>query len=222
MSVLTKKEILHFIKSKKLQFSPNLDAYQIQPHSVDLRLGYIFYLPKTWELTKSGREVIKVDPLSNHCSSTETFEKIKLKEGQYFELMPKEFVITSTLEKININCGNIMGVLYPRSSINRRGLSVDLSGIIDVWYKGNLMIPLMNNTETQTIRVYPGERICQVKFESLMTNISKKEGLKHGLQRAKYSGSKDELVCGKGDKEKEIRMVKEGKIDRLKKKFPVR
>jgi len=220
MSVLTRSEITQYIDSQKLSFSPKLDGFQMQPHAVDLRLGYVFYIPKTWHMTKFGREALKVDPLDqNHNLST--FEMINLKSGQYFELLPKEFVIAATLEKIKINCGDIMGILYPRSSVNRRGLSVDLSGIIDVWYEGSLMIPILNNTETQTIKIYPGERICQVAFQALSSNICKKDGLKHGLAKAKYVGSNEQSISGKIDKKIEIELVRKGKIDELKKRFSI-
>ena len=33
-----------------------------------------------------------------------------------------------------------------RSSVNRRGISVDLTGIIDAGYEGQLIIPIRNNT----------------------------------------------------------------------------
>jgi len=132
--VLSKKDILNRIKKEKLIFSPSLDGFQLQPHAIDLRLGLDFHIPKTWQLSKEGRKVINIDPLRADIESS--FEKITLKPGQYFELMPREYIIATTLEFIELNSEDIMGVLFPRSSINRRGLAVDLSGIVDVMYKG--------------------------------------------------------------------------------------
>ncbi|MFZ5391756.1 MAG: dCTP deaminase [Patescibacteria group bacterium] len=218
MSVLTKKEIIELIYSKKIIFSPDLDQFQMQPHAIDLRLGYHFYLPKTWHLTENGREIIKVDPL-DYSSNGNLFEVVKLKNGQFFELMPKEFVIGVSLEKIKINQGDIMAVLYPRSSINRRGLSVDLSGIIDVWYEGNLMVPIINNTETQPIRIYPGERFCQVVFQKLSSHLNKNEASLHGIHKAKYVGSCAQTINSKIDKKDETDLIKKGQIDVLKKKY---
>ncbi len=219
MGVLTKKEIIELIKTKKINFSPSLDRFQLQPHAVDLRLGFHFYLPKTWHLSAAGREIIKVDPLNYNHNNQDLFETVQLKNGQYFELMPKEFVIGVSLEKISINQGNIMGVLYPRSSINRRGLSVDLSGIIDVWYQGNLMVPIINNTETQPIRIYPGERFCQVVFQQLATTLTKTEASLHGIHKAKYAGSDADDINSKVDKKDEITLIKNGEINKLKNKY---
>ena len=220
MAVLTKKEIVALLNRKELVIEPSLDAFQVQPHAIDLRLGNTFYLPRTWKITEKGREAIDVDPLSP-IRNGDNFEKIVLKSGHYFEILPKEYIITSTLESITINTGDIMGILYPRSSINRRGLAVDLTGIIDVWYSGNLMIPIVNNTQNQVIRLYPGERICQVAFEKLVSFIDKKQGFTHGISRAKYAG------CGAGnlecklDKKEEVSHVKKGEIKKLKQKYKV-
>lgn len=218
MAVLTKIEILELIQRKKLIFTPNLDDFQIQPHSIDLRLGNTFYIPKTWKITSEGRKAINADPMDSETNEN-NFQLITLKDGQFFELLPKEFVITTTMEKLEINTGQVMGVLYPRSSINRRGLALDLTGIIDVWYHGPLMIPIVNNTETQTIRIYPGERICQITFETLSQIIDKKTGMKHGLEKAKYSGCDAKSIGSKLDKKIEINLIREGKIKELKKKF---
>jgi len=59
--ILSKQTILNKIKNKQLAFKPNLDGFQLQPHAVDLRLGYKFFLPKTWEITKEGRKAINID-----------------------------------------------------------------------------------------------------------------------------------------------------------------
>lgn len=219
--VLTKKHILERITKKELSFDPILDGFQIQPHAVDLRLGFEFNLPKTWELTKEGRKALMVDPFTNKENSR-NFEKIVLKPAQYFELLPEEFVIGVTLEKISISAQDLMGVLYPRSSINRRGLAVDLSGIIDVGYSGTLMIPIINNTRDQIIRIYPGERICQVVFQTLSSTISMQEAIKHGLNTAKYHQNTKGSIGGRSDKITEIKLIQSGQLQLLKTKYGIK
>lgn len=204
--VLTKKEILERIKKGELSFDPPLDKFQLQPHSVDLRLGFTFLVPKTWQMTGNGRVGLHVD----YAESRSHFDVIGLEEGQYFEILPREFVVVSTLEKIKLP-SDLMGILYPRSSINRRGLSVDLSGIIDSRYEGNLVIPVRNNTSTQVIRVYPGERFCQVVFYPL---ASRPKGAK---SRYQYK----DIVVGvlKERSAKEMRLIKKGNIRELKRLY---
>lgn len=216
--VLTRKNILDRIAKGEIRFTPNLDKFQLQPHSIDLRLGKSFHLPKSWVITKQGRTALHIDPL---MKNSDNFEKIDLKEGQYFELLPSEYVVATTLEKLELNADDLMGVLYPRSSITRRGLAVNLTGIIDVHYSGYLMIPILNNTENQIIRVYPGERICSVLLEELTSNVSEKEAQKHGLKKAKYTNNEIGFIGGKTDREDENDLIRSGKIAKLKKEYSI-
>lgn len=219
MAVLTRKDILDYMHAGTLQFAPALDGFQLQPHAVDLRMGYTFRIPKTWALTKEGRVALRVDYLES--KNEDAFEKVELTNGQYFELLPGEYVIVTTLECITMP-NDIMAILYPRTSFNRRGLSVDLTGIIDVHYQGHLTIPVRNNTQTQVVRMYPGERMCQVVFEQLTGDMSKAEGLRHGLQRSKYhSDNGEEKISAKVDKKVETDFIRQGQLVELKKNYPI-
>lgn len=212
--ILTRHEIRNLMETDKLKFNPPLDGFQNQPHAVDLRLGTIFYLPKIWKLTKKGREVLTVDVTE---TAGDNFEKIELHAGQYFDLAPGESIIASTLERIELHAPDVMGVLYPRSSINRRGLSVDLTGIIDTFYCGNLMIPILNKTTSQIIRIYPGERICQVVFHKLAQDLKKAEAMIHGKVAAKYHEADGNNLSSKKDDSMEIDLIKKGDLKGLKK-----
>ncbi len=212
--ILTRHEIRELIDTQKLCFEPSLDEWQNQPHAVDLRLGTVFYLPKIWKMTDGGREVLTVDVTE---TAGDNFEKIELKPGQFFDLAPGESIIASTLEKVELKAPDLMGVLYPRSSINRRGLSVDLTGIIDTFYSGHLMIPILNKTTSQVIRIYPGERICQVLFHRLENQLTEDEALIHGKVAAKYNDSDGHNLVSKKDAEEELELIKAGKLDELKK-----
>lgn len=212
--ILTRTDIKKLIESQDLVFEPALDKFQNQPHAVDLRLGTTFFIPKIWTMTPEGRKVLNVDVTE---SAGNNFEKIDLKIGQFFELAPGESIIASTLEKLSLNSPDIMGVLYPRSSINRRGLTVDLTGIVDVHYSGHLMIPILNKTTTQIIRIYVGERVCQVVFKKLTHSISKEEGLMHGHTAAKYNGAKASELPSKKDGDLELELIKKGDLEGLKK-----
>lgn len=173
MSVLTQVQILERIKAGNLKIEPSLDEFQLQAHAIDLRLGYTFLIPKRWHITDKGRESLNLDYLNQN--NKHNFEVVELEKGQYFDLLPEEYVLASTLETITWP-DDLMSVLYPRSSTNRRGLSIDLTGIIDSGYSGQLLIPIRNNTGSQAVRIYPGERFCQVTFEELSGHMSKPEG----------------------------------------------
>lgn len=204
--ILVKSEILEYLKSGRVKFSPQIDLFQIQSHSIDLRLGYSFMVPKVWGLTEKGREAFLVDYLDER----DRFELIELEHGQFFDLLPKESVVASTLEEVSLP-DDLMAVLYPRSSINRKGLSVDLSGIVDAGYEGRLLIPITNNTSNQVVRIYPGERFCQLVFYPLSTPVKVVQSRWH---------KKDIMVGRLSEKSKqEEKLIAKGKIKELKQKF---
>ncbi len=211
MSVLSKKHILERIKKGEITIKPALDQFQIQPHAIDLRLGYTFLIPKSWHLTDKGRESLSADHFDKNQKGH--FEVIELEKGQYFELLPNEFVLASTLESIKWP-DNLMSVLYPRSSTSRRGLSVDLTGIVDAGYEGQLVIPIRNNTNYQSIRIYPGERFCQITFEDLSEASPKTNGTYHQKDVA------EGYILN--EKKKEIALIQKGKILELKEKFKLK
>ncbi len=171
MAIITKNQILDLIKKGDISFKPDLDFFQLQGHSVDLRLGFTFMIPKSWHITTNGRESLDITHFDKN--SRDQFEIVELEEGQHFDLLPNEYVLISTLESIKIP-DYLMAILYPRSSTNRKGMSLDLTGIIDAGYEGQLILPVRNNTHSQVVRLFPGERLCQVVFEELKERVEHK------------------------------------------------
>jgi len=216
MSILTRKEISVAIESNQIVFTPPLDQFQLQPHAIDLRLGYKFLIPKNWIVDNRGRCAIKIsiDDINIH---KEQFEEVILKPGQYFELLPNEFVIGTSLEKIELNAPNLMALLFPRTSTNRRGIDLSLSGIIDNGYKGHLIFPMKNEAGNQVIRIYPGERVCQVIFEELTSPLLIEEANRHGVTTAKYTNIDSETY--KSDKDEERMLLMDGKLNEIKQRF---
>ncbi len=207
--ILTSQEILERIKKNELVFTPRIDQFQIQQHSVDLRLGFSFLIPKAWELTNEGRVAVKTDHLDTEQKGLR-HSLVELEEGQFFDILPGEYVAVTTLEKIKLP-EDLMAVLYPRSSVNRRGLSIDLTGVVDAGYEGNLLIPVRNNTQSQVIRMYPGERICQVVFEEINGGVE--------VKHSRWQNS-DVIVTIKEERSTiEMEYVRKGNITKLKKDF---
>lgn len=215
MSILTKKQILERVAKQEIAFNPNLDEFQVQAHAIDMRLGYTFLIPKEWHMTPRGRESLRIDHLDKN--KPEYFDVIELEQGQYFELLPNEHVLASTFESVRVP-NDLMAILYPRSSTNRKGLSVDLTGIIDSGYEGQLVIPIRNNTSSQVVKLYPGERFCQIVFESLEEPVEAEKSRYH--QKDIVEG----FIMTKENKQKrdseEIKYVAEGKMKELKKEKP--
>ena len=203
MSIITIEQLKERLQKEEISFTPALDVFQVHAHSIDLRLGYTFLVPKRWQMTNNGREALLID--HNTQESPQHFDVIELEKGQHFDLLPGEYVSVSTLESVKVP-DDLMAVLYPRSSTNRRGLSVDLTGIVDAGYEGQLMIPVRNNTTSHTIRIYPGERFCQIVFENLQEKVTprksryhKKDIIEGYIPEKKYSNKTTEtdlLVSG--------------------------
>lgn len=210
MAVLTKEQILKKISQGELSFAPKLDKFQVKAHSIDLRMGFTFLIPKHWHMTRRGREPLSID-YYDPATKNNHYEVVELEQGQYFDILPQEHVIISTLESIKMP-KDVMAILFPRSSVNRRGLSVELSGIIDAGYEGQLIIPVTNNIR-QTIRLYPGERFCQVIFEELaaptknMPSRFHKQDVIKGFMTEKSSAERN--------------LIRKGDIKKLKEKFKV-
>lgn len=219
MSMLGKNELTKYIEQGKIVFTPALDEFQLQPNSIDLRIGTSFYLPESWKLTEAGRVAVQPDYMAREFNQ-DYLKLIKLKMGQYFEVLPQESVLISSLEKIELKSRNIMAMLYPRSSIVRRGF-VTQGGVVDVGYKGHLLIPVQNSTN-HSLRLYPGERAYQLLFHSLESELSEADAAKHGVEAAKYDNATSVNLEARTDSEVEIEFIKKGDIDGLKAGFPLK
>lgn len=213
MAIITKELIMHSIKAGELGFTPSLDNLQFRPHSIDLRLGFTFRIPKRATNELNGRSAALLDHHTLHQGQFAYYEEVTLKPGQYFDVLPEESVMGFSLEEINIDSQTLMGELFPRSSVSRRGLAVDLTGIVDSGYKGHLMFPIRNNTSVQVIRIYPGERICQLVFHRLEQSVP--EGY-----RGRYSGNAAVSPTFRPElNEREIDLLRSGDIYQLKREF---
>src|SRR5438105_2675613 len=99
MAVLVKEQILERLRRGELAFSPEIDSLQLQMHAVDLRIGFTFLVPKLWHLSQKGREALLLDHLEPDMKH---FDVVELEEGQYFEVLPGEFVVIASLEKVTM------------------------------------------------------------------------------------------------------------------------
>jgi len=207
MSLLTKHDILTLIQSDRLGFTPELDAFQMQPHAVDLRLGYTFLVARRWIRNEQGRIALRSDQMEDGAAQ---FDTVELAPGQVFDLLPDECVLVSTMEAIRLP-DDLVGQMYPRSSVNRRGLAVDLSGIVDAGYEGNLIIPVRNNNLSTVVRLYPGERFCQITFTPLTAPAEVRQSRYH--RRDIATGVLPEL------NQDEVALVRSGDIAALKTRY---
>lgn len=158
--------------------TPKPDAWQINAAALDLRIGTQIYRPV------NGR----VEPIG---------------ADRPVVINAKEHFLIQTMEKISLP-NDIVGVVYPRSGTNRKGITVDMTGIVDPGYSGFLMIPV-TNTMNKTVKFWPGERIAQIMFHRVETETEGRE--------SKYHESD---MAPKPDKEEETRLLESGELFRNK------
>lgn len=162
--ILSDKTIRGLIQAGELCISP-LDDVQIQPASVDIRLGDTFTVVKN-EVTfiTFGTEI--------------EYEVIKRKD---FVLRPKCFILATTTEYFKLP-NNMTAFVEGRSSVGRMGLFIQNAGWVDPGFEGEITLELFNASDTP-ILLEAGTRIGQLVFAQLDRDAL-------NPYRGKYQGQK--------------------------------
>lgn len=135
-------------------------ATQIQPCSIDLRLGDIAWKPRRRK---------RID-LSNNAplgpQITEAFERVSLSYPKGYLLKPGQMLLCRTYEKFSIPV-DLMGRLAGRSSLGRLGLSVvGPSNFINPGWRGHMPLTVLNESPF-SVRLYPYLGIVQFCLSTL-------------------------------------------------------
>jgi dCTP deaminase len=149
---------------------------QVQPASVDLRLGARFIVYKL-------PHVPVIDP-----RQTETLESytsgLEIKDGEPFVLHPGEFVLGSTIERVTIP-KDLVARVEGRSSFGRLAVVVHATaGFIDPGFEGQITLEL-SNLGRCAVLLYPGTRISQIVFHTMTSPSERPYGHARG---SKYQG----------------------------------
>ena len=148
--VLSDTTIKRELKQGNLVIRP-LDAQDIQPASVDLRLDAQVRVFNT-----NSRSLIDVRENMDDLTETKTIE-----EGTAFIIHPGQFILGSTVEWVEIP-EHLVGRLEGKSSLGRIGLVIHATaGFADPGFKGNLTLELSNNSPLP-ITLYEGMKIGQL------------------------------------------------------------
>ena len=165
-SLLGRKDIIERLlledtDEQKILITPILSSYQIQPASMDVRLGPDFLIIKVGKITH-------LDPLKNSKKVGFEVEKYTdkykiLDKKEKFILHPNEFILGCTLEYIKLP-NDIAARIEGRSSWGRLGILVhSTAGFIDPGFCGNITFELKNMGKIP-IPLYPGIRMAQLSF----------------------------------------------------------
>jgi dCTP deaminase len=175
--ILSDRDILARLDRGDIVITPGPDLeVQLQPASLDMRLGYDF---QTFNYTRQAL----IDP-----ANPDTFENLttltQLVDGERFLVHPGEFVLATTLERVEIP-NDVLARLEGRSSIGRLGIVIhSTAGYVDPGFKGKITLEI-SNLGRIAVALYPRMRICQIAFEEMSSPVSSGYGERHG---AKYQG----------------------------------
>lgn len=163
--ILSDKTIKHYLKEKKLIVEP-LGPHQIQPASVDLRLGSHFLVIEETQMTSLSLD-----------------SKIHYRELTQDEIVipPKSFVLATTMETIKIP-NDLTAFVEGRSSIGRLGLFIENAGWVDPGFEGQITLEIYN-ANSLPIQLKAGRRICQLVFAQM-------DEAAENPYRGKYQGQK--------------------------------
>ena len=148
---------------------------QIQPASVDLRLGNRFVI---------FRHAMKpfIDPVVDDAS--EYTEVIQIGDEEAFYLHPGEFVLGTTKERVRIP-EDLVARVDGRSSIGRLAILVHATaGFIDPGFEGNVTLEF-SNVGKMPVALRPNMRVCQISFEPLTSPAERPYG---AGRSSKYQG----------------------------------
>lgn len=156
---------MKMLREKTLTITP-LETAQIQPASVDVRLGDTFGIV---EDSPSG--VITMEREIG-------YQTIR---NDTYVLLPGQFVLATTMEYFELP-DNLTAFVEGRSSLGRMGLFIQNAGWVDPGFQGEITLELFNANRC-AIELKAGRRVGQLVFAEL-------DGVAMHPYRGKYRGQK--------------------------------
>jgi len=177
--ILSDQDIRAEMEAGRIVIEPLEDPeLQIQPCSVDLRLGNRFVIFKT-----SQKPFI--DPRSDNPEAYT--EEVTVPDGEVFFLHPGEFVLASTKERVSVP-EDLVARVDGRSSIGRLAVMVHATaGFIDAGFRGTVTLEL-SNVGKMPVALHPNMRICQVSFARMTSPAARPYGNRPGSKYQDQSG----------------------------------
>lgn len=173
--ILSDGTLRRLIAAGRIAVEP-LDDDQVQPASIDVRLGNSF-------LAFRRHTVASIDPRNLDDS---LMERVTVGDEQPFILHPGEFVLGATLERLTLP-DDVVARLEGKSSLGRLGLLIhSTAGFVDAgWTNGQITLEL-SNVAPLPIKLWPGMKIGQLSFLQMDAPAERPYG--HPALRSKYQG----------------------------------
>lgn len=175
MAILSDKTIKEYLEEGKIVIDPLKDEHQIQPSSVDMRLGDEF---KVFKVIRKPY----IDPKDEE-DIAEYMESSTVPEGEAFIIHPNEFALATTQEYVKVP-DDLVARVEGRSSMGRLGVTMHVTaGYVDPGFEGRITLEI-SNIGAMPVALYPGQRVCQLVFETMTTPAELPYG--HPKRNSKY------------------------------------
>lgn len=147
--ILSDKTLISLIDEGSLIIEP-LEKKQIQPASIDIRLGNTFSI-----VEDSSNGIITLEnPI--------TYKEIK---ADRYLLLPGQFILATTMEYISLP-NDLTAFVEGRSSLGRMGLFIQNAGWVDPGFSGEITLELYNANRC-AIELQASRRIGQLVFAKM-------------------------------------------------------
>ena len=147
--ILSDKTLLKMLSEKSLVIEP-LEDVQIQPASIDIRLGNTFSI---------------VEDSSTGIIDLENEIPYKTITSDTYLLLPNQFVLATTMEYFRLP-DDLTAFVEGRSSLGRMGLFIQNAGWVDPGFEGEITLELYNANRC-AIELKAGRRIGQLVFAKM-------------------------------------------------------
>lgn len=147
--ILSDRTIREMIVEKTLKITP-LSEEQIQPASVDIRLGNTFSI---------------VDDTPSGIITLDSEIKYKTITADKYLILPGQFVLATTMEFFELP-DDLTAFVEGRSSLGRMGLFIQNAGWVDPGFKGEITLELFNANRC-AIELTAGRRVGQLVFAKM-------------------------------------------------------
>jgi dCTP deaminase len=186
--ILSDADILRRLEAGDLVIEPLDDIdLQVQPASVDLRLGREFL-----EFQRTNIPCIhpnSEDEVDDYVSET------VVAEDDEFILHPGDFVLGTTKERVEIPA-DLIAHVEGRSSLGRLAIVVHATaGLCDPGYRGQITLEL-SNLGAAPVSLAPGMRISQLTFTELKTPADRPYGADRGSKYQEQEGPQASKIGG--------------------------
>jgi dCTP deaminase len=175
--ILSDRDIRAEIESGRIVIDPYTPE-AVQPSSIDLHLDRRF---RVFRNTRYPYIDVRAD-------QPDLTELVEISGDVPFILHPGEFVLGSTLERVQLP-NDLVARLEGKSSLGRLGLLIhSTAGYVDPGWEGNLTLEL-SNVANLPITLYDGMKIGQISFQRLSSPVE----IAYGDERlgSRYRGQRD-------------------------------